>query len=50
MFFAIGTDRPHLREVAVELGVEPADALDEGRVSGQQSDEPIAGEALAKNI
>jgi hypothetical protein len=30
-FFLIDTDRPHLRELAVELGIEPADALDEGR-------------------
>jgi hypothetical protein len=34
--------------LTVELGIEPADALDEGRVGGQQSGEPPTGEGVGK--
>ena len=47
-FFPIDTDRPHLRELAVELGIEAADAFDEGRVGGQQSGEPLAGKGVGE--
>ena len=47
-FFPVDADRLHLRVLAVELGIEPADAVVEGRVGGQQSGEPRAGEGVGE--